>query len=513
VKRKLAIAAAVALTIVIAGLLFVWQALRGDQVRAAIEHRLSGMLGQPVTVGELGISLRPLLSVSAGGLRIGQANVVAPALAIERIVVRPRLAPLLRGTVVIQDVELRGFTVAVLRDKGGRWHIPPVGPAPGAAGGSGPTIERVRIVDGRIRVFDESTRGAITSSSSIDRIGTTIEPTADGLRLLSIAGTIGSAAIHGAARTSDRSVQLDFSADDIASDDLPALLGLLGAERPAFLQLTDPAALTVSIAIDRASSRLTGNGTLRAPRVLLDPVRLQRLNSPFTIADDRLHFAPMTFGVADGSHQGSVTIRFDPSRWGIDSRVTGMNVKAFLDGLTGSDQRLEGSGAVTAALGGRVDQSLADSAAGRLTLTISDGVIRDFPLLAAIDRALKLTAQVEGDTAFERMTGTFDVANGSARTDDLVITARDVLVRASGRIGADRSVDMRARAVLSPERSAQAITSINELKGMRNAQGQVEVPLTISGSLDAPSFNIDVASILKKGALDELNRRLRRIIR
>ena len=511
--RKLAIAAAVTLTIVIFGLLFVWQALRGDQLRGAIEQRLSALLGQPVSIGEVGISLSPLFSVSAGGLRIGQANVLAPALSIERIVVRPRLWPLLRRTVVIQDLELRGFVVSLLRDAKGQWHAPAVMPAPGSDEGSGATIERVRVADGRIRIFDETARGEVMATSSIDGLRTTIEPTANGLLLSSIEGRIGDAAIRGAGRTTNQSVELEFTADDISDDDLPALLGLLGTERPAFLQLADPAAVATSVAVDRASSRLTGNGTLRAPQVALERLRMQRVNATFLISGDRLQFAPMTFILSEGSHEGSVTMRFDPTRWTIDSRMTGLNVKEFLDTLTGSDQRLEGTATVSAALGGRVDQALTQSASGQLTLTIVDGVIRNFPMLAAIDRALKLTAQEQGDTAFERLTGTFDIANGSARTDDLVITARDVRVHVSGRIGADRSLAMRGSAVLSPERSARAITTINELKGMRNAQGQVAVPLTISGSLDAPSFNVDVAAILKKGALDELKRRLRRIIR
>jgi uncharacterized protein involved in outer membrane biogenesis len=511
--RKLAIAAAVVLTIVVIGLVLVWQALRGDQVRTAVEGRLSSLLGQPVTIGELGINVSPLFTVSAGGLRIGEANVLAPALAVERIVVRPRLAPLLRRTVVIQDVELRGFVVSVLRDAQGQWRVPAVAPVAGADAESGTTIERVRVADGRIRVFDQSARGEVRETSSIDGISTTIEPTANGLRLASIEGQIGGADIHGEARTTDRAVALEFTADEISDDDLSPLLGLLGTARPAFLTLADPLAVVVSVAVDRSSSRLTGKGTLRAPHVLLDPLQLQQLNSPFTIAGDRLQFAPLTFTVTRGAHDGTVTMRFGPSQWAIDSRVTGMNVKEFLDTLTGTDQRLEGTANVTASLGGRVDQSLLQSAAGRLTLAISDGVIRDFPMLAAIDRALKLTAQEEGDTAFERMTGTFTIAKGSAHTDDLVISARDVRLHANGRIGADRSLDMRGLAVLSPERSARAITSINELKGMRNEQGQVEVPLTISGSLDAPSFTIDIASILKKGALDEIKRRLKRIIR
>lgn len=512
-RRKLTMAALVLLALVAFGLLLVWQAIRGDHVRIAAEGRLSAIFGQPVSITDLGLSVTPLLSVSGSGVRIGETNALAPALDIERIVIRPRLGPLLRRTIVIDDIELRGFVVSVLRDAKGRWRVPSVAPAAGSDPETGATVERVRVVDGRIRVFDERRPGDVQATSSIDAIAATIEPTAKGLRLSPISGQIGGADISGHASTDARAVQLEFTADAIADDDLPALLGLLGAERPEFLKLADPISVVTSVTVDRASAQLTGKGTLRAPQVLLDPVQLRQLESPFSIAADRLHFSPVTFTVARGAHTGAVTMRFDPTRWSIDSRVSGLNVKEFLDRLTGADQRLEGTGSVTAALGGRVDQTLIESATGRLGLVITNGVIRDFPLLAAIDRALKLTAQQGGDTAFERMTGTFDIAAGAARTEDLVITARDVRVHASGRIGGDRSLTMQGIAVLSPDRSARAIASIHEFKGMRNEAGEIEVPLTISGSLDAPTFTVDVASILKKGAIDEIKRRLRRIIR
>lgn len=505
--------AAVLLGVLALGVLFLLQALRGDHVRAEVERRLSAILGQPVAIGDLGLSVSPLFAVSGSGLRIGEANVLAPALQIDRIVVRPRLGPLLRRTVLIDDIELRGFAVSVLRDAQGQWHVPSLAPAPGTDPGSGTRIERVRVVDGTIRVFDEFRRGEMQETSSIDAISATIEPTGEGLRLAPIEGQINAARIRGVAATTARAVQLEFTADEVSDADLPALLGLLGTERPGFLELAGPASMAVSVAVDRASSRLSGTGTLRAPRVLLEAVQLQQLESPFSIANDRLQFSPLTFTLAKGAHAGVVTMRFDPARWTIDSRVTGMNVKEFLDTLAGANQRLEGTGNVTARLSGHVDRSLVESATGRLEVAIANGVIRDFPMLAAIDRALKLTAQQEGDTAFERLTGTFEIAGGSARTQDLVIAASDVRVHASGRIAADRTLDMRGIAVLSPERSARAIASIHEFKGMRNDDGEIEVPLTISGSLDAPSFHVDVASILKKGALDEIKRRLRRIIR
>jgi hypothetical protein len=58
-----------------------------------------------------------------------------------------------------------------------------------------------------------------------------------------------------------------------------------------------------------------------------------------------------------------------------------------------------------------------------------------------------------------------------------------------------------------------AIRSVRELSGLRNSSGELEIPLTISGTLDAPSFGLDLKAAIGKGIKDELMRRLRGIIK
>jgi hypothetical protein len=57
----------------------------------------------------------------------------------------------------------------------------------------------------------------------------------------------------------------------------------------------------------------------------------------------------------------------------------------------------------------------------------------------------------------------------------------------SGQIGFDRSLDLRGRAIIAAERVAAGVDSVHELARLRKASGEVIVPLTITGSLDAPN--------------------------
>lgn len=489
-------------------------------LRSAAETRLSAMLGQTVTIGGLNVDLFPRAAitgsdVSVAGRDPGDHAAHAPGIQVERIEIVPRLRSLVAGPVLIEDVRLAGFAVSVLRDRDGGWQVPAAVPAPSADTEGGVVIERVRVTRGRLLVFDALAAGGTRQASSIDDIDADIIVEDAGLRLSPVTARIGGARISGEARTNAKAAHLEFSSDAIEDGDLPALLGLLGSARPEFLRLHEAASASVALRIDRATSTLSGKGTLRAPQVGLDPLRLQRFEAPFTLAGNRLAFAPTTFTLYGGAHRGTVNIDLTgtPARWAIDSRVTQLDIGDFLNALTETDARIDGTAAVHAALRGRLDASLTETLAGRVHLTVDDGVIRQFPLLARINTAARLTEGDTQDTRFERLSATLAISSGRATTDDLVMQAGHVRVETAGTIAFDRSLDMRGKAVLSPERAAAAIRSVRELSGLRNSRGEVEIPITITGTLDAPSFGVDLEAAIGKGLKDELMRRLRGIIK
>jgi uncharacterized protein involved in outer membrane biogenesis len=511
--RRLLILAAGLVAALVVAVLVLRSSLARDEVREAVESRLSSTLGQPVSIGSVGVSLFAGLVVTGTDVRIGEASTLAPAISVDQVRIHPRVSSLWSGDVMIDDVELHGFVMAVLRGPDG-WRLPAVVPAPSAGEPGGVAVDRVRLSDATLRVYEPAGE-SLRERGRIDAIDADILLDEGELRLPAITGRIGGSPLEGHAAVGPRTARLHISSDAVADGDLPAFLGLLGAERPSFLRLSEPGSLTADVEVDRGSLRLSGTGTLRAQDVALEPVRLAAFDAPFVIEGSRLTFDPATFALYGGAHEG--TVRFDSSRqpagWTTDSVVRGMDVAAFLDALNGGDQRLDGTATVSATLQGQVGASLIESVRGRARVEVADGVIREFPLLAYVNTALRLAEGEGRDTRFERLTATLTIASGSATTDDLVLRASHLRVEAAGRIGADRSLSLRGTAAISPERSAEAIRSIRELSGLRNRQGEVEVPLTISGTLDDPRFTLDVEAVLRKGIADELRRRLLRIIR
>jgi uncharacterized protein involved in outer membrane biogenesis len=478
-------------------------------VREIAESRLSTALGQPVAIGQLGFSLKPRPAFTGSDIRIGDTAQQAPAVSLDRVDVFPVLRSFLKGPIQITEVSLDGFTVSLLRGADGRWRAPAVFPVPTRGAGAGIDIDRVRVAAGRLLIFGVGVDGAMRERSRVDDMRTELVVSPGGLRLAPLTGRVGGAAISGEAETDPQSVRLNFSAPAIRDADLPALFGLLAASRPAVVHMDEPAAASVSVRIERATSRLTGSGTLRAPALTVEPMRLQQLNAPFIIQGTQLTFAPTTFTINEGSHDGRFTLMLgDAPAWTMDGVVRDLDVGALLDTVAGRDAKLDGHGRIDAKLKGRFEPGFLTRMDGGAAWWFLNGVLHDFPLVAAVNRALRLSEGDGQNTRFEELTASLAIARGTATTDDLVIQAGHLRAVLSGRIGFDRSVDLRGRAIVAAERVAAGVDSVHELARLRKG-GEIAVPLTITGSLDAPKFDIDVATVIREGVVDELKRRLR----
>ncbi|MCA1563641.1 MAG: hypothetical protein LC804_26465 [Acidobacteria bacterium] len=513
--RRPLLVAAVLLMLGAAGIaLIVRWALDPRAVRGAAEARLSAMLGQPVTIGDIRIELLPAAALVGSDVRVGAGRDDAPSLDLQRIRIVPRLRSLFRRPVVIQEVRLDGLVGSVLRDRSGAWHVPTAVPAPGADEQRGMVIERVRLQNGRLRVFEQIAGGG-REASSIDEVAAEVVADGGTLRLSPMSGRIGGAAITGEAVMDAKAALLDFTLAAIGDGDLPALLRLAGAERPEFLHLPTPASASLAIRIDRATSRLAGTGALRAPQVSLGTLELRGLEAPLNVDGRRLTFTPTTFAFYGGTHRGTIAVDMSPtpSRWSLDSRLADLDLGDFLAALTARDQQIDGTAAMTGVLRGRVGEPLNRTVQGRLQVTVVNGVVRQFPLLAAVNRALRLAEGDMRDTRFDRLTATLAIAGGRAMTNALVLQAREVRVEAAGHIDFDRSLDLTGQVMISASRSADAIRSVRELSALRNAQGELQLPLAITGTLDNPLFKVDLTAAVGKSLRDELRRRLRGIFR
>ena len=160
-------------------------------------------------------------------------------------------------------------------------------------------------------------------------------------------------------------------------------------------------------------------------------------------------------------------------------------------------------------LGGEV--SLVESIAGTVELRVEPGRLHSVSLLRGVfaelgtlgDAALLLGATRGGSTLqrlygddFERLSGTFRVADGRARTDDLQLVYRDYRVDLRGGLGlSDQRLDFAGTLTIEPDLEGA------DASGAGDAQARV-IPLAgVTGTLDQPRVRITREAALQLAAL------------
>jgi uncharacterized protein involved in outer membrane biogenesis len=146
--------------------------------------------------------------------------------------------------------------------------------------------------------------------------------------------------------------------------------------------------------------------------------------------------------------------------------------------------------------------AIAKSLNGTLSLNLADGRIANMDLsseIANVARFVTGQPKAERATSIAGLRGNFNVVNGLARTDNLTAAIEGGTLGAIGSVNlADQSLDMKVTAVLSSEYTQRVGGSrvggfMNT--ALANQQGELVVPLLVTGTMASPKFAPDVQRI------------------
>jgi len=292
---------------------------------------------------------------------------------------------------------------------------------------------------------------------------------------------------------------------------MPRLAALAGARAPAGLVIDGERPIAVELTNGKGGLQVTG--TLAASRVVMPPLTITSLSSPISYGGSAFSLAPLAFSAYGGSFKGRVALSTDstPPAWRLAGTMEPIDLEALLSATTSLGRKVSGTTRIQVDVHGRAETPVARSAQGSITSSIANGVIRDFPLLATINRQLDITEGGGNDTRFDRIDGSFTLGGGRATTRDLRLVAGALTVSLAGAIGLEsQSLDFTGAARFTREKSQELSQISKHVSGAKNAQGEVELPLTIGGSLSAPTFQLEIGQILQNAAKKELQRGLKR---
>jgi uncharacterized protein involved in outer membrane biogenesis len=141
---------------------------------------------------------------------------------------------------------------------------------------------------------------------------------------------------------------------------------------------------------------------------------------------------------------------------------------------------------------------------GRITLNMNDGKLTGVDLSQKLGEIGKFTGAgkvANGATSVSQLSGTFDLKNGLATTNDLKALTDAGTVAATGSASlVDQALDMKATAVLSKTSSQQVGGSgIGGMMttAMANKNGEIVIPVLVTGTIPSPKVAPDVGEMAK----------------
>lgn len=501
--------------------------LTGDNVRAAIAAQVSSAIGQPVTIGSLGASIYPQVTMDLTDVSIGQSANVQ----LHSMHVGTDLRALISRRIEHAAVRIDGARIRLPLPELGAGRAGEAG-GTGGAGQSGagkPPVEIVSIDEIVLRNV-EVVRGDRTLRGNIELV-----PQGKGVILrrvtlaaddteIEMTGTIDSLApIEGRVEAAANEVNFDrllaflsdFAAGSSSASTASTRVSASGA----------PSAPSSPHAVTGVPGTLTFHLTLG--RATTGALALSNLRGTAEVTSDAVTFDPLTLGIFGGRYEGSIRLTLsDTPRFAWRARLADIDTAAFMT-FAGSPNTISGTLAGTVSLDGtglEMEQALR-TARGTARIDIANGAIAGLALvrtivLATSGRGGYLTsagAAVEsrGDSGqaerFSRLSATLSLANGLIRTDDLTMRSTDVDLMGAGTVSvANMMTKLDGRVQLSEELSKKGGTDL-----YRYAQegGRVTLPVQVSGPISSLSVNIDIGQAATRAIRNRAEEEARKAIK
>jgi uncharacterized protein involved in outer membrane biogenesis len=254
-----------------------------------------------------------------------------------------------------------------------------------------------------------------------------------------------------------------------------------------------------------AGATTTYQGKISSADGTLYKVAYKGLESNLTLANQVANIKNLRVNAMSGAVQldGEYSFREPAPRFAVATRLQGIDVKELysaldakaerdIRGRLNADMRLAGSGKswdeVQPTLQGQGEAEVVQGAV--LNFNIAEAALNGITgvpgltnlINPAMRRKYPETFSAK-DTEFKELKMTLDVGDSRMNVKSSRMAAADFLVQGSGWADFTRKVDFRANLFFSDRLSADLAQSAREVKYLLNNQGQLEVPLALTGRL------------------------------
>ncbi len=247
----------------------------------------------------------------------------------------------------------------------------------------------------------------------------------------------------------------------------------------------------------------TGTGTITVGSLVYDRTTLTNVHSNVNLNHGVVQLNPLTASVFGGQINGSITadLRHETSSFAVNAKLNGADANQLLTAVANTKDTVYGT------LNATMNQTFSTPASGDVTqtlngpfaFTLTNGKLAKLDLLNELGKIGKFGGGGKGYTAISSMSGTFDVSNGAANTNNLKAALDVGTMDATGTINlVNEALAMHLTAVLNKGFS-QSVggTGVGGYlnTALANKNGELVLPVIIGGTMSHPSVAPDVQKI------------------
>ena len=473
--------------------LYFWarSVLTGDRVRDTVAAQLSSALGQPVTIGSVGVSIFPRVMMDLSDVTIGK-----PA----RITVKELHVGTPFWALLSRRIENADFTL-----DGGRIQLPL--PAFGGATPAGepagePPVKIVSIDEIRLKDVE------VTSGGRTVRADATLALQGAGLTIARFALTAGTTSVNVTGDISDLSGPTGKLAVRATGLDVPALAAFLD-------DFSSGAGPSGGSSGSKSKSAMNLTISLEADRAAFGDLSVTSLSGQARVTPEAITIDPIRFGLFSGTYDGTMRLTLGTTpAFRLKARVAKVNVDEIMT-FTGNPGVMTGTAAAALDVSGRgtTAERVIASTNGTTRLDVTDGTVTKLGLVRTVivatsGRAGAGTTSGSGSEKFSKLGATFNIANGVAKTDDMRFESPDVLLAAVGTVQLDgRNVQLSGPLQLSDELSQQAG---RDLVRYTAQDGRVTVPVTVEGPVDNLKVGVGLTDLARRAVTNKATEEIKK---
>lgn len=250
----------------------------------------------------------------------------------------------------------------------------------------------------------------------------------------------------------------------------------------------------------------TGTGTLAVGLLKANDIVLKDVSAKCNLNRGVIDLSPLSAEVFGGKANGSLTADVRPAtpQVSVKMKFAGVDANNLLSAVSSMKDTVYGSLSADTNLRFALaaGNDLARTLNGALSFSLANGVIKNINILSEVNKVSKLLSSggqdsANGGTALKKFSGTLNIVNGVASTQNLTGELTQGTLLAKGTLNlVSQDVNMHLTASLGGGSANQA-SGGGLLNAVLGGKGGLMVPILVTGNMAHPTVTPDAAELAK----------------